>query len=88
MTLKKIEEAELEALIDDEQYVVQGTMTICTLELASGFKLVGTSACLNDDDFNDTIGRQVARQKAFDRLWELEGYHRKATAHAEQNCEA
>lgn len=88
MGLEKIQESELEELIKDERYLVEGTMTIAILEIAGGFQLVGTSACLNPDDFNDTLGRQIARQKAFDRLWELEGYHRMREAAMDAEVEA
>lgn len=82
MKVERIREAELEALIVDEHYRVEGVVTVALLDLASGFVVVGHSACLNPDDFNDTIGRQVAREKAFEQLWALEGYHRKAVAYA------
>jgi len=74
--LQKLTEDELEALIEKEDYLEVGTTTICLMRLNSGFQLVGTSACINPDDFNEVFGKQLARNKAFDRLWELEAYHR------------
>lgn len=74
--LKKIEEGELEALIVDEEFFGRNTLTICALTLSSGFRVVGTSACMNPDDYDQAIGEDLARRKAFDQLWQLEGYHR------------
>ena len=84
MRIEKITPNDLEALIADEEYVVQGTMTICTLTLHSGFKVVGSAACLNAEDFNTTIGADISRQRAFDQLWALEAYHRRAVAAGEK----
>lgn len=56
------------------------TTTICALETTSGFIIVGKSACLNPDDFNEDIGKEIAFNDAFDKLWDLEGYHQKSIA--------
>ena len=51
-----------------------------TVTLANGFEITDTGSCLNPDDFNVEIGKDVAMQRIKDRLWMLEGYHR-AAAH-------
>lgn len=82
MNLDKITADELEGLIVDEKFHVDGPMTVCTLELTSGFRSVGTSAPMNPDNFDEELGRKISRQRAFDKLWELEGYHRMRVATA------
>lgn len=49
-------------------------LTICTLVLRNGFAVVGTSACASPENFDAEIGRHIARSKAVEKIWELEGY--------------
>lgn len=49
-------------------------VTICILVLKNGFVLTGESACVSHENFNEHIGRAVARKMAFDKMWPLEGY--------------
>lgn len=81
--VKKIETAELQALIKSVDYkAVSGTtLTLCVITLQSGFTLVGESACLNPADFNLELGKQYAYNDAFDQLWKLEGYARARDAY-------
>jgi len=51
------------------------TTTLCVLELHSGFIIVGKSACIDPNDFNDEMGKEIAYKNAVDKLWELEGYY-------------
>lgn len=53
-------------------------MTVCCLTLKSGFAVIGESACINPDDFDQAIGREIARANAIDKLWQLEGYRIKS----------
>lgn len=76
--MSKITEKELRALICSITYQVVGTMTIAVAELKSGYKVVGKSACMNPDDFNEHLGRKFALEDAVNQLWDLEGYHRMA----------
>lgn len=64
----------LDGLVDKADFVHQGTLTICTITLCNGFQVVGTSACVSEVTFNAEIGEQMAYKKAFEKLWELEGY--------------
>ena len=53
-------------------------LTICVLVLRNGFTVVGTSACASPENFDAAIGQKIARQKAIDQVWMLEGYLLKA----------
>lgn len=50
------------------------TLTFCVLVLDNGHTVIGTSACVSIENFNEEIGRKIARDKAINKLWELEGY--------------
>lgn len=49
-------------------------LTICVLELRNGFVVTGESACASPENFNEQIGRDIAKRNARDKIWSLEGY--------------
>jgi hypothetical protein len=49
-------------------------LTFCVLVLKSGFTVVGTSACIDEETFDIDVGRRIARKKAIDKCWELFGF--------------
>lgn len=49
-------------------------VTICIIILENGFKVEGTSACVDPKLYNDAIGRKEAYNNAFEKIWEKEGY--------------
>lgn len=51
--------------------------TVCYITLKGGLVIEGQSICDNPADFNEEIGQRCAYDNAFDKLWELEGYHQK-----------
>lgn len=57
------------------------TVTVCCLELRNGFNVVGESACVDPDDFDEELGREIAFKDARERIWELEGYRMKQRLH-------
>lgn len=50
------------------------TLTFCVLILRNGFTVTGESACASPENFDAEIGRKIARQNAFNKIWMLEGY--------------
>lgn len=50
------------------------TFTICALALRNGFIVLGESAPVSAENFDAELGRKIARQKALDKIWALEGY--------------
>lgn len=56
-------------------YVFPGTtLTVCALILENGFSVVGESACASPDNFDEELGRKIARDNAKGKIWALEGY--------------
>ena len=66
----------IDAAIQSEQYhVFPGTtMTVCALTLRNGYIVVGESAAASPENFDEAIGRKIARQNARNKIWALEGY--------------
>lgn len=57
------------------------TTTVCCVSLTNGFTVIGKSASVSVDNFNEEIGREVAFKDARDKIWELEGYLLRQTLH-------
>jgi hypothetical protein len=66
----------IDASILAEQYhVFPGTtLTVCCLTLRNGYQVTGESAAASVENFDETIGRDIARRNARDKIWSLEGY--------------
>lgn len=58
-------------------------LTLCVLVLKNGFKVVGDSSSVSLENFDAELGRKIARQKAIDKVWMLEGYLLKEKLHHE-----
>lgn len=65
----------VEEKIADIQYVLIGEKTtICCIILKSGFEITGKSVCVNLEDYDKTIGKNIAYNVAFNNLVEMEAY--------------
>jgi len=62
--------------INSEQYhVFPGTtLTVCALTLRNGYIVIGESAAASPENFDQAIGRKIARDNARNKIWALEGY--------------
>lgn len=68
--------ADIDAAILGEAYYVfpNTTLTICCLYLMNGFTVSGESAAASKENFDQGIGRKIARDNARNKIWVLEGY--------------
>jgi hypothetical protein len=66
----------IDAVIVSEQYhVFTGTtLTVCALTLRNGYIVTGESAAASPENFDQAIGRKIARENARNKIWGLEGY--------------
>ena len=66
----------IDAAILAEQYHVfpDTTLTVCCLTLRNGYCVVGESAAASPENFDEEIGRKIARDNARNKIWALEGY--------------
>jgi hypothetical protein len=55
-----------------------GTLTICVLRLWNGFTVLGQSACADPKNFNEEIGKRLAKSDAVNKMWALMGYELKS----------
>lgn len=59
-------------------------LTFCVLVLQNGFTVTGESACASPENFDDEIGRKIARQNAVAKIWPLMGYELRSRLAAKQ----
>lgn len=66
----------IDSVVVSEQYhVFPGTtLTVCALKLRNGYIVTGESAAASPENFNQEIGRKIARDNARNKIWGLEGY--------------
>jgi hypothetical protein len=71
---KTVSEELVNSKIKNENYFSTNKTTICVLALENGFEVVGTSAVVDIEFFDKELGEKYAKQKALDKVWELEAY--------------
>jgi Phage protein (N4 Gp49/phage Sf6 gene 66) family len=49
-------------------------LTFCVLVLKNGFTVTGESACASPENFDEEVGKMIARKNAVDKIWPLMGY--------------
>lgn len=52
--------------------------TMCITTLVNGFEIITSSACVEPGDYDPRIGEDLAKKKAVDKVWELEGYRKQS----------
>lgn len=72
----RVTEEDLDNEIVSEDYYrfPDTTVTVCCLKIRNGMCLIGESACVDPNAFDESIGREVARANAKDQLWKLLGF--------------
>lgn len=62
-------------IVGEDYYVFPNTtLTVCCLKLKNGFTVTGESASASMENFDEELGRKIARSHARDKIWQLEGY--------------
>jgi|SRR6516164_3166188 hypothetical protein len=83
LTAPRIMLDDIERTISKEDYhVFPGTtLTVVCLTLVNGFTVTGESACVSPANFDEELGRKIARDNAKQKIWALEGYRLKHMLH-------
>lgn len=65
----------IEARISGTKYTrLSPRTTLCLLTLDNGYEVVGFSACVDERNYDEQIGRKVAYEDAITQLWPLFGF--------------
>lgn len=62
------------AIYKEFDYKLGDKTTVVLLKLKNDFEVIGISACVDPEKYDHEIGKKFARQRALDKVWELEGY--------------
>lgn len=74
------------AIVDEKYHVFEGTtLTVACLVLRNGFTVTGESAAASAENFDEEIGRKIARENARNKIWALEGYLLRNKLYEDQN---
>jgi len=87
LTAPRLTPAHIDSTIRKIYYhvVPNTTTTICSLVLVNGFVVNGESAAASPENFNESIGKEIAYNNARDKIWQLEGYLLKQQLHMKEN---
>jgi len=58
----------------EEFHRIGDRLTLCILTLENGFVVTGESICVSAENYNEALGRKIARDNAIAKAWPLEGY--------------
>ena len=62
-------------IVSEDYHVFPGTtLTVCCLGLRNSFMVTGESRPASDANFDEELGRRVARRNAREKIWAFEGY--------------
>lgn len=59
---------------DYEYHISFKKALILSCKLPNGFVIIGVGACVDPENFDISIGKEVALKQIYEKLWELEGY--------------
>lgn len=79
LTVPRLTPDYISSLIKSEQYhrFENTTLTVCCLTLQNGYSVTGESACLSPENYDEEIGRGIAKENAIQKIWVVEGYLQK-----------
>lgn len=73
--MNKVTKEFLESEIVDVTYTrLAGTLTHCAITVKSGFIFTGESSCVDAANFDEEIGKQIAYENAFEKMWMPYGF--------------
>ena len=75
MNMNKITEEFLHSEIVSVEYTrLQGTITHCAIKVKNDFIFTGESACVDPEIFNEEIGKKVAYENAYEKMYVPYGF--------------
>lgn len=73
----KVTQEQINKLMEGAEMRVRTIFDKCTvvsMQLANGFILTESSACVDSNNYDFDIGMKICRERIENKLWELEGY--------------
>lgn len=75
-TAPRLTPGDIDDVVVGEHYhrIPNSTAIVCALYLKNGFVVIGEAAAASALNFDEEIGKRIARQHAREKIWQLEGY--------------
>ena len=73
-TAPKITKESIIARIAGASYLQHNTTTICLIVMENGFEVDGKAGVASPENFDAEIGKRIAYDDAFRKIWAFEGY--------------
>jgi hypothetical protein len=72
----RLSPALIDACIVDETYTITPSLRslVCELTLVNGFTVRGEASVISVANYDEEVGKKVSREKAKQKIWELEAY--------------
>lgn len=73
---------DIDSTIKAQEYfrVANTTTTVCAIILNNNYVVIGKSAAVSMENFDEELGRKIAFDDAREQIWALEGYCMKGTS--------
>ena len=75
MTDFKVTEHQIKRMLEESEYktihAVFGKLTVMVCKLKNGFTLVGSSGCVDPENYDSELGEKICRQQIEDQLWKM-----------------
>jgi hypothetical protein len=80
LTAKRLTPEAVDATILYPEYwrIPNTTTTVCALHLQNGYVVIGKSAAVSMENFDEDLGKKIAFDNAREQIWALEGYRLKS----------
>lgn len=76
--MKTVTKQQIEEIVEQSEFEtfhrVFGKQCVVVAKLPDGFTIVGESACVDPDNYDESIGVAIAMKRIEDEIWKLQGY--------------
>jgi len=60
-------------------------IVVCAITVENGYTVLGDSSCVSSANFDESLGKEIARKNAIDEIWGIEGYRLKQYLYEKKN---
>lgn len=84
MDRNTVTQKDIDKLLKDAKVEVKTVFdkcTVVTVQLANGFVITESSACVDPVNYDGEVGKKICMKRIENKLWELEGYYLQKCLH-------
>lgn len=69
-----MEDIKAQVMFVDYHHFDETCMVVCCLTLMNGYSVIGQAGCVDPENFDLEIGKEIVYANALNEIWQLEGY--------------